>query len=454
MYVCENKAWREATELEVALGVCGTVDNPNETRKEKSGKYYLCYEKWREITALEYEIGACGGDGGIAQDSFVEKKADEHYYCDGTSWNSIDSLTFALKKVCTESSGESIGTLEECQDESCSEKSNVTYGCSSYNGEWKWVRASSRPYSKICSDLHEEEFVQYGGNYYYCQKKDETFSWLSVTPNAYMLKRLCDADHNLDTVTYSGKKYYCFNYLAYYNLNEGYNKLSTTADLRHYGWYTNLVDYEGKSDVATYAITRIGSQLWMAENLRYRYTNGTVPDSGSYCYDDVYKNCNDYGRLYSWDAAMDNVSSETSDPARVKYPLYDSPVRGLCPIGWHIPSQSDFEKMLVAIGSTHVSGGWSGAGPKLKAKGKWVASGYASEAEDNYGFSALPAGYGNKNAGIMKYNLMDDNAFFWSSTTSSEYAIYFELTNTSNTLYNGSGYKTKAYSVRCVKDDD
>ena len=466
MYVCENKAWREATELEVALGVCGTVDNPNETRKEKSGKYYLCYEKWREITALEYEIGACGGDGGIAQDSFVEKKADEHYYCDGKSWATIDSVTYALKKICTESAGESLDSLEQCSNESCSQTSKVIYGCSSYNDEWKWVRTSN-PSRKICSDLHEGDFIEVSKQlHYYCQKKDETFSWLSVTPNAYMLKRLCDAEHNLDTVTCkteecNGKKYYCFNYVAYHNINGTYRTLLNNSNLSHYGWYDSLADYEvgiggSYEKIATYAITRIGKQLWMAENLKYRYTTGTAPDSGSYCYNDVYDNCKDDGRLYFWDAAMDNASES---PVRKKYPLYDSHVRGLCPIGWHIPSVSDFEKMLDAIGISIVDGSdyGYGAGYKLNAKTGW--KGYYGD--DEYGFSAKSTGYAivaNETTGKMKYYDKADETWFWSSSTtinSAEEEVEYKFRLYYNRMVKDAGNIYKyALSVRCVKDDD
>ena len=450
LYVCENKAWREATELEVALGVCGTVDNPNETRKEKSGKYYLCYEKWREITALEYEIGACGGDGGIAQDSFVEKKADEHYYCDGKSWATIDSVTYALEKFCTESAGESLDSLEQCSNESCSQTSKVIYGCSSYNDEWKWVR-TSYPYRKICSDLHEGDFIEVSSqSHYYCQKKDETFSWLSVTQGAYMLKRLCDAEHNLDTVTCkteecNGKKYYCFNYVAYHNIRGTYRTLLNNSNLSHYGWYDSLADYEvgiggSYEKIATYAITRIGSQLWMAENLRYRYTTGTAPDSGSYCRNNKVDNCKEFGRLYLWDAAMDKAST------REKYPLYDSEVRGICPIGWHIPSVGDFEKMLKAIGLTQSSDTWTGAASLLK----------------EYGFSALPlAGYGWIEEGVIRYSNPPQNyTYFWSSTSYSDkngkYAYDFQLGSSTSMYKNQSGLESlpPAYSVRCVKDDD
>ena len=453
-YVCEwsdgEGAWRKATDVEAELGVCGTVDNPNETRKEKSGKYYLCYEKWREITALEYEIGACGGDGGIAQDSFVEKKADEHYYCDGKSWATIDSVTYALKKFCTESAGESLDSLEQCSNESCSQTSKVIYGCSSYNDEWKWVR-TSYPYRKICSDLHEGDFIEVSKQlHYYCQKKDETFSWLSVTPNAYMLKKLCDADNNLDTVTCkteecNGKKYYCFNYVAYHNINGTYRTLLNNSNLSHYGWYDSLADYEvgiggSYEKIATYAITRIGSQLWMAENLRYRYTTGTAPDSGSYCRNNKVDNCKEFGRLYLWDAAMDKAST------REKYPLYDSEVRGICPIGWHIPSVGDFEKMLKAIGLTQSSDTWTGAASLRK----------------EYGFSALPlAGYGWIEEGVIRYSNPPQNyTYFWSSTSYSDkngkYAYDFQLGSSTSMYKDQSGLESlpHAYSVRCVKDDD
>jgi uncharacterized protein (TIGR02145 family) len=106
-------------------------------------------------------------------------------------------------------------------------------------------------------------------------------------------------------------------------------------------------DRDGKM----YRIVRIGSQVWMAENLNYQ----TV---GSWCYDDDTSNCAKYGRLYTWDAAM-----------------------AACPASWHLPSREEWDKLVAFVG------GIDSAGTKLKSKSPdW-------DGTDDYEFSAMPGGY-------------------------------------------------------------
>jgi hypothetical protein len=73
-------------------------------------------------------------------------------------------------------------------------------------------------------------------------------------------------------------------------------------------------------DGQTYKTVTIGTQIWMAENLNYETTN-------SYCYDDDPSNCSKYGRLYTWAAATK-----------------------ACPIGWHLPSDDEWNTLFTAVG--------------------------------------------------------------------------------------------------------
>ena len=102
--------------------------------------------------------------------------------------------------------------------------------------------------------------------------------------------------------------------------------------------YGSLTDTR---DGKTYKTVRIGLQTWMAENLNYAYGKGTTR---SYCYKDKPANCRKYGRLYTWAAAMDSAAVFGEGGKGCGYgrrctPTY--PVRGVCPDGWHLPSDAE-----------------------------------------------------------------------------------------------------------------
>ena len=158
-------------------------------------------------------------------------------------------------------------------------------------------------------------------------------------------------------------------------------------------------------DGKTYATTKIGEQVWMAENLNY------AADS-SWCYKDDPANCKKYGRLYTWDAAMK-----------------------ACPKGWHLPTREEWRALGSAIGGE--------AGTKLKSK-EWDGS-------DALGFNALPAGYWYNG----DFCDMGSYAHFWTATEHSYIHAYNRSLHSASSLltwYSSLFYKDHAYSVRCVKD--
>jgi len=203
------------------------------------------------------------------------------------------------------------------------------------------------------------------------------------------------------------------------------------------------------NDGNNYSVVSIGTQLWMAENLKY--LPSVVPaDSGSvttplfYVHSYVGTNVNDakttlnfqkYGVLYNWTAAMNGGSSSSSNP---------SGVQGVCPVGWHLPSDAEWNQLAVYLGGVNVAGG------KLKHKGLTLWSYPNAGATNEVGFTALPAG-GRIPSGI--FGTIGEDAVWWSAT---EY-------NLSNSWVNGifypnknlyTHYQTKemGYSIRCVKN--
>ncbi|WP_405327351.1 fibrobacter succinogenes major paralogous domain-containing protein [Fibrobacter sp.] len=148
-------------------------------------------------------------------------------------------------------------------------------------------------------------------------------------------------------------------------------------------------------DGQTYKTVTIGSQTWMAENLNFAYTgvpfyNGAyASDSTSWCYYNAKNNCDIYGRLYTWSAAMDSAGIVSLENGAVACGVGsmckpNSPHRGICPEGWHVPTQSEFDVLYKLIG------GKSTAGTKLKTTSGWDEE---KNGIDAFGFGLLPAGF-------------------------------------------------------------
>ncbi len=195
-------------------------------------------------------------------------------------------------------------------------------------------------------------------------------------------------------------------------------------------------------DGQTYKTVVIGTQTWMAENLNYEMPN-------SYCYNDTATYCDKYGRLYTWAAAMDSVGTWSTNGKGCGYGKTCSVasagsatlVRGVCPSGWHLPSQAEWEALFTAVG------GQSTAGQKLKSMSGWSSSGNGMDA---FGFSALPAGYRNPEG-----NFNNDGYFttFCSSTENDGYNAYFvDLRHSGDNAFLYNDYKYYGFSVRCLKN--
>lgn len=179
-------------------------------------------------------------------------------------------------------------------------------------------------------------------------------------------------------------------------------------------------------DGKTYNTVQIGDQRWMAENLNYNSEN-------SWCYENSNSNCQKYGRLYTWQAALK-----------------------ACPKGWHLPS---YKEWMILVGKVDrkfdvedhewddsPSPGFD-AGKKLKSQIGWVSEGNGT---DEYAFSALPGGSRTYDGG---YDRLEKYAYFWSSTEFNRYDAWglgLHFVDVRVNRYTGD--KARGFSVRCVKD--
>ncbi len=217
-------------------------------------------------------------------------------------------------------------------------------------------------------------------------------------------------------------------------------------------------------DGNTYSSVQIGSQCWMAENLAYLpLVSPSSAESETTPYYYVYdyqgtdvnaakatSNYQTYGVLYNWPAAMDGQASSNSVP---------SGVQGVCPSGWHLPSDEEWKILEGEVDSQYGypdpewdGTGWRGsdAGGNLKETGYSHWNSPNTGATNSSGFTALPGGnryYNGSFYGLGYY------AYFWSSADSnSSYAwsryLHYDRANVLRHNYN----KHLGFSVRCTKD--
>ena len=220
--------------------------------------------------------------------------------------------------------------------------------------------------------------------------------------------------------------------------SEGNYEYSSGNDGSIYDASTNtLTDLR---DEQSYRTVEIGNQVWMAENLNYA-------TAGSFCYDDDITKCDKYGRLYLWSTAMDSAgiwSTNGKDCGGIKVCSPSLPVRGVCPQGWHLPSEKEFRTLFSAVGDH--------AETKLKSISGWERN---DNGVDMYSFSALPAGC---RVGEGKYDSEGRYTEFWSSTEESDYDVrVMHLMNYvmiyGDSEFIGRNSKTSGgSSVRCLKD--
>jgi uncharacterized protein (TIGR02145 family) len=195
-------------------------------------------------------------------------------------------------------------------------------------------------------------------------------------------------------------------------------------------------------DGKTYKTTKIGEQVWMAENLNYEAER-------SKCYKDSISYCNKYGRLYDWATAM-GIDKEFN---KKKWNGSDVKHQGVCPKGWHLPSNAEWDKLYrFADGDKGTESPYESptAGKHLKSKEGWNDyKGKSGNGEDKFGFSALPSGYGSS----VDFYLAGYNGGWWSASEYSSDLAYYRYTLYNDEYANEYNIgKDYLRSVRCVGD--
>ena len=191
-------------------------------------------------------------------------------------------------------------------------------------------------------------------------------------------------------------------------------------------------------DNNVYKIVTIGTQVWMAENLKATKLNDGYPldfapdkatwqalSNPGYCWYDnnsVYKNT--YGALYNWEVVKTGK---------------------ICPAGWHVPADAEWTILSNYLGGLSVAGG------KIKETGTAHWASPNTGATNESGFTALAAGF---RSNLGEFSKMTFNGCWWSSTELSTTDSYRMGTdNASSNLNRLNELKKNGYSVRCIKDE-
>ncbi len=221
-------------------------------------------------------------------------------------------------------------------------------------------------------------------------------------------------------------------------------------------------------DGQIYEWVKIGNQVWMAENLKAtHYSDGTpIPhvtgetewgnlsetDKAWCYYDNSSSNGDTYGALYTWAAAMNGTSSSNSNP---------SGVQGVCPDGWHLPSDEEWKELEMALGMSQSEAddiGWRGTneGSKLADSANlWQDGDLENNAEfGTSGFTAFPGGIIGGYDG--KFDDIGNDGYWWSSTAFFSSivvlrSLYYYHSDLSRGNVDNKG-SVNGYSVRCIRD--
>jgi uncharacterized protein (TIGR02145 family) len=185
-------------------------------------------------------------------------------------------------------------------------------------------------------------------------------------------------------------------------------------------------------DGQSYTTVQIGDQCWMAENINIgsmisvdqSMTNNGIIEK--YCYNNSYGNCMNYGGLYDWNEMMQYTTQEG--------------IQGICPAGWHIPSDSEYTILIDYLGGESIAGG------KMKESGTTHWNTPNTGATNESGFSAFGGGISVSTIFLD----LKQRGYFYSSTLNGLRPMLGY--NNASVTFNGYPFDFRK-SVRCIKNE-
>ena len=387
-YICRDGAWVEATDIEKDFYQSGKDENAEDG------------EIWKgPVTGRYYQY-----------DEVLKEWIDPYYIVEtGVRMNMDDEVLVIMGRGCT--------TKHEGEVDTGSD--GMRYACK----DLKWV---------LAEDMAR---ILYG-------------------------ERCYSEDVGLVISGTDGDKYYCARE-GWVNMTNGWS-WSVPKELR----FNPDIAYDSikdERDGKVYRTVKIGEQTWMAENLNYADSAGTPSLKGNvWCTNSVSHNImgsilsiwgtplpvlldsfyTDVGGCtYSWAAAIDSVklADDTDNPLDCGFEKtcgLTGRVQGICPDGWHLPDNDEWNELFAAVG------GIATAAKVLKSQTGWD---YNGSGTDDFGFSALP---------ISRYLDNGYMTMFWSTTEKDEISSYLVAMGYSEdlALFVDDYEKHSQYPVRCIKD--
>ena len=455
VYVCADSAWKNVSAVEKALCsaeslkdssgfkiVCdgdsvGVIFNGKDGSDGENGEAGVAgtYCTVEESPLLDSDLGrggyqvVCGGEiVGTIRDGFMGEGCVITDNGDGTVTQvcGVDTVTL-YKAFCG-------GMVYDPGSSFCYEDSVVAL-CEgkSYNLTENVCLADSL-YPLCNGDIFDPEAQFCHENALYEKCAGEVYNPDSSFCNGDSIVALCGGE------IYSVGKDVCVDEKVYKNKALAWEKMNPEID------YEVFTD---ERDGQVYRTVRIGEQIWMAENLNYAY----MPDTLSFCYNDLTEYCEKRGRLYMWSAAMDSAARFSDNgkdcgDGKTCSPTY--PVRGVCPEGWHLPDTTEWNVLEKFVADSLYDGDRSSVGIALKSASGWKSYNGKTGGSNVSGFGALPAGFRDVDGSF--YEVLE-YAYFWGAAKFDASFAYNRNLNYDGTVL-GTYYSDKVFamSVRCVKD--
>jgi uncharacterized protein (TIGR02145 family) len=256
------------------------------------------------------------------------------------------------------------------------------------------------------------------------------------TTQGLLVPRMTQTQIEAITNPANGLIVFCTNDNKFYaylqNLNQWKELTFGTATIP---WTCNN-PFTDSHDGKTYNTVLIGIQCWMAQNLNIGIrVNGSVDQTNNsiiekYCFNDDENNCNTYGGLYQWDETMQYSTTPIA--------------LGICPTGWHLPTDNEWNDLTNYLGGESFSGG------KLKEAGYTHWSLPNAWATNSTGFTALPGG---ARTNIGDFGSLTRMAYFWSSVQNGAPNAWARgLSYLESSVMPYQYNKIFGFSIRCIKD--